>query len=697
MDSGSHQHPDAPRWSAAPVNPSGTPPREPSGTAPTDPAVAPPDTPIAPTRSHGRQHLPGLTGLRAIAVAAVVAYHLGYLHGGFIGVDLFFVLSGFLITSLLLDHTPADLAGMLQWWGRRVRRLTPAVAVVVAVVLLAFLTRSGIALDALATLTWWQNWHLIAQGTPYWAPSPSPLRHAWSLSIEEQFYLLWPPILLGLLAVARRFGRSTRFITAVAVLGAGASFAWAAWLASAVDPNLSRIYFGTDTRAGALLIGCAAAAWIRTRPADSIGRFAVRGVIPAALVLVGLSVAMEPSDRWAYTGGLAVAALASLVLVIASTRPGPFSSGLSWEPVQWLGDRSYAIYLWSWPVQVFLQDRFPDLPLWSVAVLTVGVSLPLSSWSRRLVEEPLRRQSSWAAAMRPRRAAWGVGAVVLIALMLFATASTELTVQEEVAKEFEQLPDPTIAADGSGDPDKSVTTTTCVPPTSTTTTSLVFSDDTSQYDPGTVTESGDPTIDRCHDITRVLVVGDSTGRGAANGLKRANIPGLEVWDRTTLGCGLVSDSDDCGDWETRWKDAVAMIDPDVVLVYLGASNDVVEGRDPGFLTTEASLQRQETMTDAIDLLSSNGAEVVWILPATPLEDGVFFCGGKLEDTPCDADWLAQWNADLMKVAQRTGIRLLDVAGWVSARGSDPADRPDGLHLSGPALDDQARWIAGQLP
>ncbi|HMV73910.1 MAG TPA: acyltransferase family protein, partial [Microthrixaceae bacterium] len=112
--------------------------------------------------------LPGLTGLRGIAVVAVVAYHLGYLPGGFVGVDLFFVLSGFLITSLLMSRPPVGAAGLRRWWARRVRRLTPAVAVVVLAVLALFLTRSGIALDAVATMTWWQNWHLIAEGTSYW-------------------------------------------------------------------------------------------------------------------------------------------------------------------------------------------------------------------------------------------------------------------------------------------------------------------------------------------------------------------------------------------------------------------------------------------------------------------------------------------------------------------------------------------------
>ncbi len=649
-------------------------------------------TAAAPTRPGRRrpaqQHLPGLTGLRGIAVAAVVAYHLGYLHGGFIGVDLFFVLSGYLITSLLLGDPPGHVRAMFTWWGRRIRRLTPAVAVVVLAVLVAFLTRSGIALDSLATLTWWQNWHLILEGTPYWAASPSPLRHAWSLSIEEQFYLVWPPVLLGLAALARRLGRSSRLIAAAAIAGAAGSFLWAACLASAPDPDLSRIYFGTDTRAGALLIGCAAAAWMRTRPRTAHGRVANRLVVPAALTLVALSLVMAPDQTWAYTGGLLAAAVSSLVLVTASTRDGALTSAMSWSPLQWLGERSYAIYLWSWPIQVFVQDRLPDLPLWAVASITVAVSLPLSSLSRRLVEEPLRRQSSWAIRPVPRRAAWSIGAVVLVASMLLAANSTQLTVQEQVAEEFERLPDPTLP---EGAP-----TTTCVPATTTTSTP-VFSQDTSQYDPGTVTEGADPSAGNCGDVRRVLVVGDSTGRGAANGLKRAAIPGLEIWDRTKLGCGMVTDSEECGDWRVRWKDAVAMIDPDVVLVYLGASDDLILGDDPEFLSPAAGLQRQAIMSEAVALLRANGAEVVWNLPAVPLESGVFYCGGEIEDTPCDADWIARWQQDLLTVGERTGIRLLDVPGWVAARGTDPSDRPDGLHLSGPALDDQARWIAGQLP
>lgn len=636
--------------------------------------------------------MPGLTGLRGIAVAAVVAYHLGYLPGGFVGVDLFFALSGFLITGLLLSAPPTGVAGMLSWWGRRIRRLTPAVAVVVLAVLVVFLTRSGIALDALATMTWWQNWRLIAEGTPYWAGSPSPLRHAWSLSIEEQFYVLWPPVLLAALAIARRLGRSVLVVAAVALGGALASFVWAATLASASVPDLSRIYFGTDTRAGALLVGCAAAALWRVRP--RIARWPARPVvaIPAGAVLVVLSIVMEPDQRWAYRGGLAVAAVAALTLVLGCTTPGPVATALSATPLQWIGTRSYAIYLWSWPIQVACQDRFPELPLIAVAAITVGASVPLASISLRLVEEPLRRGSSWAARPALRRAAWSIGLIAVAATTLLAANSTELTPVEEVAQEFERQPDPTTTT--TTEPPPGETTTTCPPRT--TAPPPTFSGGTSAYDPSTVAEAGDPTPDVCGGVTRLLVVGDSTGRGAANGLRRTAPEGLEVWDRTQLGCGLRVPTGDCGDWRQHWTDSIAQVDPDVVLVHLGVSDDVVDGPDAPFLSDEARAQRQQVIAEAIGILGSRGARVAWILPAVPIGPGIFYCGNKARNSECDPAWVARWSEDVTAVAASTGAQVVDVGGWVNARGATLEDRPDGLHLSGPALDAEAEWLAGQL-
>ena len=654
----------------------------------TDRTAAP--TTAAPPRAHDQ--LPGLTGLRGIAVLAVVAYHLGYLRGGFVGVDLFFVLSGFLITSLLLKDTPEGPSGLLRWWGRRVRRLTPAVAVMVLAVLVAFVTTSGIALDSFATLTWWQNWRLVLEGTPYWAGSPSPLRHTWSLSIEEQFYLLWPPILLGVMALGRRTRRPTWVLAGFAAASGVLSFLWAAWLAMRTTPNLSRIYFGTDTRAGALLLGCVAAALMfrrrRIRSPHATIRPAPRVTAllapAAALGLVVLSVTMEPSDRWAYTGGLAAAAACSLVLVLAATRSGLLATLAAPAPIQWLGTRSYAIYLWSWPIQIFLETRFETMAMWQVAVITLLATFPLADLSMRLVEEPLRRGSWWASAALPRRAAWSLGAGVLAVTMLIAANSTELTVDEQVAEEFERQPDPTTPAE---------TTTTCVPTTAPA--APEFGNGTEEVDNSTVTKGADPVaaLD-CQGVQRLLVVGDSTARGAANGLRRVAPEGFEIWDRSELGCGFVNDLEKCPDWQPLWTDAVTTIDPDVVLVIVGVSDDIRAGNELPFMSPEASAARREIIGAAMQELSAGGAQVIWNTPATPA--GTFYCGGEAEDSPCDPVWVQRWNEDVVAAAAANGASTLDVATWVQQRGTLLSDRPDGLHLSGPALDDQARWIVEQI-
>jgi peptidoglycan/LPS O-acetylase OafA/YrhL len=638
-------------------------------------------------------------------VAVVVAYHLGALPGGFVGVDMFFVLSGYLITGLLLADLPDGRQRLLRWWGARVRRLTPAVAVLVTAILVAFATRSGITLDAFATLTWWQNWHLIAQGTDYWAASPSPLRHAWSLSIEEQFYLVWPVVTVGLVVIAGSAVRARRLVAVTALVGAGASFTWAGHLARAAQPDLSRIYFGTDTRAGALLLGCAAAAWAVGPTRAALGRAARLLLVPAVATLAVIAATGTPEHRSTYTVVLPLASLAALAVVMAATDRGPIVRPLSWAPLQWIGERSYAIYLWSWPVQVLCEDRRPDWPPALVALVTIGVSVPLAAASMRLVETPLRRGVDWARSPAVRRVAWGAGAVALLAAGTFAARSTVVSERELLAEEFEQLPDPVAAATpaaGPGEPGVDVPPATC-DATATTTDVPEFAGDGSAYDPSTVTAGADPAAPSstsaapCGPPRRVLVVGDSTGRGAANGLKRLGRPDLAVWDRTRLGCGLVADDVECGDWHRDWAAAVAEIRPDVVLVHLGVSDDVVTGADPPFLGGAAGDARRAAMVRAAQVLGSAGARVVWTAPPVPLETGRFFCGGSRLDSPCDPAWVDAWRRDLDAAAGATGTTTLDVGAWIRARGDAPVDRPDGLHLSGSALDDQARWIAAQLP
>src|SRR5690606_36405089 len=268
------------------------------------------------------------------------------------------------ITTLLLRDTPRTPSDMVRWWGRRVRRLTPAVAVTVLAVAIAFAASSGTALDGLATLTWWQNWHLVAEGNPYWNPSPSPLRHAWSLSMGERVYLMGRAGLVARGRVAERLrrGHSPRALLGrIALAGTGASLAWAHGVEGPVEAVQSRIYSGTDTRAGALLVGCALAAAVHRRPRRRPGAVTATAFVLSAAALAGASVLLPPDDHSTYRGGLLVAALASAVVVFVSTRPGPVSRALSWSPLQWLGERSYALYLWTWPTQVLVQQRAPGL------------------------------------------------------------------------------------------------------------------------------------------------------------------------------------------------------------------------------------------------------------------------------------------------------------------------------------------------
>ena len=236
------------------------------------------------------QYVPALDGVRGIAVAAVLLFHGGYLAGGFLGVDLFFVLSGFLITSLLLaDGSGAGRIRLAHFWARRARRLFPALgATLLGVALYAMLfaspeERADIRADAWATMLYVPNWRAVFAERDYWAlfRTPSPLQHTWSLGIEEQFYLVWPLALAGVLAVC---GRRTPRAVCVGSLALAAASVAAMW--TLYDPrNPSRVYFGTDTRAAAILLGGALAAWqASTGPTRSRAAIELAGVVGVAVL-----------------------------------------------------------------------------------------------------------------------------------------------------------------------------------------------------------------------------------------------------------------------------------------------------------------------------------------------------------------------------------------------------------------------------
>jgi peptidoglycan/LPS O-acetylase OafA/YrhL len=361
------------------------------------------------------RHLPALNGLRGVAVIGVVAYHLQlkWASGGYLGVDLFFVLSGFLITTLLLEEwVGTSRIDLVAFWGRRARRLLPALFLVVAALALYLVVNahfggpganglvdlSGLRGDALGTLLYVNNWHLIYAHQSYFAQfsTPSPLQHTWSLAIEEQFYLVWPLVLLLLMHAVRRTWRGAGVALTVG-LGVLSSILMAVMFQPGTDP--SRVYYGTDTRLFDLMAGAAIAfvAAARPQPNPRARRtLHVVGPIAAAVLAVfwitAGTTAGLPTNFMFEGGFLICAALAGLIVADARLiEPGRFARGLAWGPLHFIGTISYGIYLWHWPVIVYLNGSRTGLSAWPLDLLRVAVTLAVSTASYYLVERPVRR------------------------------------------------------------------------------------------------------------------------------------------------------------------------------------------------------------------------------------------------------------------------------------------------------------------
>ena len=363
---------------------------------------------------------PALDGVRALAVVAVFAYHAGldWARAGFLGVDVFFVLSGYLITALLLTERRREgRVDLLRFWARRARRLLPAVlvllaAMAVAVPLLAPEQAYRLRGDLGAALGYVSNWRLIFEDQSYFQATGRPpvLQHLWSLAVEEQFYLLWPPVL----ALAMRHRPYRRLTRPLLVAAAISTVLMAVLFVPWSDP--SRVYYGTDTRAAALLIGAAlACATTRWQVVGSL-RAASRAVVDVAglLGLAGLAWAVSHVNEFdprLYRGGfLAVALLAGGLVATAARpgRPGPLGRALGARPLVWLGMRSYGVYLWFWPVLMFTRPHY-DVPLTGLPLLALraGLTLTIAALSYRLVERPIREgalRRVWDDVRRPRRA-----------------------------------------------------------------------------------------------------------------------------------------------------------------------------------------------------------------------------------------------------------------------------------------------------
>ena len=394
------------------------------------------------------RRLPGLDGLRGIAVLAVIIYHadVSLLVGGFLGVDVFFVLSGFLITTLLINElAETNTVDRARFYIRRIRRLMPALFLVLLFSVLVsglFVLDSAyhVRRDLPWATTFVLNWSYLFFEQSYFINISRPplLQHLWSLSVEEQFYVIWPIILIGLYKV--KIGNITpriKIFIASMVL-AIASTAWMVHLSVTngfpIPNDPSRVYFGTDTHAMGLLVGCAAAAlWRSDRLSErltpdratvmnGLGLFSIAGLAYFFLYVSEL-------NEFLYRGGFLVLSILTAILVIVAAHPGlKFGKRLGNPILKWFGDRSYGIYLWHWPIFVLMRSgidiQWPDPIAFAVKIVIV---LVMADMSYRFVEIPIRqgaigsRLSVWRTAGVPRPQARTLTTTAVTVVLLSAS------------------------------------------------------------------------------------------------------------------------------------------------------------------------------------------------------------------------------------------------------------------------------------
>jgi peptidoglycan/LPS O-acetylase OafA/YrhL/lysophospholipase L1-like esterase len=627
-------------------------------------------------------HEPALDGIRGAAVLGVLVFHGEHLAGGYLGVDAFFVLSGFLITSLLLaEHRDFDTVSLRAFWARRARRLLPALAVVLAAVAAyaAWVAEpselSEIRGDALATIGYIANWREIASGFDYFGlfRRPSPLQHTWSLAIEEQFYVLWP-LAFVLLTRRRSAPDSARRVLRASLIGAVVSVVLAQLLYSettptepkggylahawhtVIDRSTNRAYYGTDTRIAAILFGAALAAWLAVRGHAQGPKARRRLEIAAIIAVVGLGVAWArlPGDSIVlYRGGLIACGLAVTLIIAAGVHPerGLVAKFLSIAPLRALGLISYGAYLWHWPIYVYLDSDRVGVDGWGLLGVRLAVTLGVSAVSYWLVERPIRRG---AGSKRTLRLGVPAVAVVVVVAIIGGTAGAPADA-------------PKVNANGRGG---------------------------------------------------VLVVGDSVAHSLFGGFVSEGFRVREAW---APGCRLLHGelpfenqyTNDCP-WTSAFASAVERARPDVVVLITGTW-ELFDIRPPGatdFISPgskEWNDYYATNLNQAIDILGARGATV--IVPSLPcLQAPKRTPGFGDHPSAADVERVRVANGVLEEVIAARSPRAAteDLFGYLcpdgefdnSTDGVDPV-REDGVHYTeagaaliarklAPLIDDVAR-------
>ncbi len=682
-------------------------------------------------------HVPALDGIRGLAVLAVVAHHLDHLTGGYLGVDAFFVLSGFLITGLLVDEAHWSAPGRIdlaRFWTRRIKRLFPALAIVLVTVVVveAFVVTASANMpsEPLSALLYVYNWSALADGVDYWSAlsTPSPLRHMWSLAIEEQFYLVWPLVVVAVFAVVRRrtartsAGAGADAWTATAVRAVGVVAAVLAVVSIVVaqlvhDPdNTLRVYYGTDARISSILFGAVAAIVVRNLPpAGPAVQRLVGAIALLATCAVGVAwVVLSGTSPVLYRGGL-VAAGVAVAFIVASLLVAPRSllaRALSIAPLRWCGLVSYGLYLWHWPIIVWLSPGRTGLDGLSLLLLRTAVIVTLTVLSYVLVEQPIRR-ARWGVA--PTLTVAGLALVGLIVVTVAASTTVTDRIEQPAAGTRSTVPIPPPPTTMSSTPTVSTVPTmvpsTVLPAESPEATNPTDGSATAdQPSTSTAAVADEGNAPPAPAPVRLMVVGDSGAYFLGEELLAVAPGGAAVLPRGTVGCGIanvgggvytddgtfLADPEGCHDWPTAWAADIAAFQPTQVLLVLswpGIGDREIDGRRLHPCDAAFDAFYAEQVGEAISVAGATGAEV--IVATAPYYVGAD--GGAIE-----ADRIDCLNETMTTVSSERGATVLDLAEWTcpDARCRVTADgstlRPDGLHFAGDGGRVAAEWVLGEL-